>query len=147
MNTNGITLNDELLSAYGASLLEGSYISLLTPAGIKEWVSNDPIDGDGVDYIVPTDTEDNIDVKVAERNLTLTFLVKGNDEADFLNKYNTLLGVLQRGMVTLYVPDLNRTYTLKYVGCSPFDMFNLLSCKLAVKFTEPKPVNYSAEYK
>lgn len=146
MNTKDITLNSKSLSTYGASLLEGSYISLLTPANIKEWVSNDPVDGDGVDYIVPTDTEDNIDVKVAERNLTLTFLVKGNDEADFLNKYNTLLGVLQRGMVTLYVPDLNRTYTLKYVGCSPFDMFNLLACKLAVKFTEPRPINYSAEY-
>lgn len=147
MNTERITINDKSLSAYGVTLLEGSYTSLMTPAPIKPWVSNDAVNSDGVDYIVPTDEQDNVDVKVAERTLTLYFMVKGTDEANFLSNYNHFVGALQRGWVNLYIPDFNRTYKLKTEGCTPFDKFNLLSCKLAVKFTEPKPVNYSAEYK
>lgn len=137
MNTHNITLNEQPLSIYGATLLDGSYISLMTPANLKSWVTNDAVDEDGVDYIQPTVTN------VAERSVTLVFLIRGENEADFIAKYNSFIGLLHKGMIELNVPDLNRTFNLKYEGCTPFDKWMLQSCKLSVKFTEPKPKNYS----
>lgn len=137
MNTHNITINGEALSTYGATLLDGSYISLMTPANLKPWVSNDAVDKDGIDYIQPTVTN------VAERSVTLVFQIKGENEADFIAKYNSFVGLLHKGMIVLYVPDLNRSFNLKFEGCTPFDKWMLQSCKLSVKFTEPKPKNYS----
>lgn len=137
MNTHNITIDGKLLSTYGATLLDGSYISLMTPANLKPWVMNDAVDEDGVDYIQPTATN------VAERSVTLVFLIEGDNEADFITKYDKFVGLLHKGMVDLYVPDFNRTFNLKFEGCTPFDKWMLQSCKLSVKFTEPKPKNYS----
>ncbi|MBO7263169.1 MAG: hypothetical protein J6U93_01460 [Alistipes sp.] len=137
MNTHNITLDKQPLSTYGATLLDGSYISLMTPANLKSWVTNDAVDKDGIDYIQPTVTN------VAERSVTLVFLISGENEADFIAKYNSFIGLLHKGMIELNVPDLKRTFNLKFEGCTPFDKWMLQSCKLSVKFTEPKPKNYS----
>jgi hypothetical protein len=137
MNTHNITLNGQPLSTYGVTLLDGSYISLMTPANLKSWVTNDAVDKDGIDYIQPTATN------VAERSVTLVFLIRGENEADFIAKYNSFIGLLHQGMIELYVPDLKMSFNLKFEGCTPFDKWMLQSCKLSVKFTEPKPKNYS----
>lgn len=135
MTTSDITLNGKLLSEYGATLLSGWCAELMKPAEPKEWVRNEAVNGNGADYIVPTDDI----IKLKERTLTLTFLITGNDELLFLLRYNYFIRTLRNGEVTLNVPAIGRTYTLKYEGGTPFDMFNLTSCKLAVKFKEPKP--------
>lgn len=130
-----ITINGSTLTALGVTLLEGSYASLLTPPEIKEWVSNDDPRKDGVEYIVPTTP------KVKERNVNLYFLVKGETQSAFLSRYNQFIGLLQSGMVTINIPDLHRSFKLKYESCTSFDHFNLTMCKVAVKLTEPKPYN------
>lgn len=130
-----IAINGHSLSKLGVTLLEGSYASLLTPPQMKDWVSNDDPRVDGIDYIVP---ETSV---VKERNVTLYFMVKGATQADFLSRYNTFIGLLQKGMANIYIPDLGETYALKYESCTSFDHFGLTVCKVAVKFTEPQPKN------
>lgn len=130
-----ITINGYTLSGLGVTLLDGSYASLLTPAQLKEWVSNDDPRMDGVQYIVPATPV------VKERNVNLYFMVKGTTQAEFLSRYNTFIGLLQSGMANINIPDLGETYALKYESCTSFDHFGLTMCKVAVKFTEPQPKN------
>ena len=133
-----ITINGYTLSGLGVTLLDGSYASLLTPAQLKEWVSNDDPRMDGVQYIVPATPV------VKERNVNLYFMVKGATQAEFLSRYNTFIGLLQSGMANISIPDLGATYALKYESCTSFDHFGLTMCKVAVKFIEPHPTNMAA---
>lgn len=135
-NTEAL-LNGSPLSSYGVTLLS-STAALMTPAEIKPWVSNEKVDDDGVDYIKPDI------IHVAERRLNLTFHIKGSSKESFRELYNKFIRLLQQGTVEIYLPDIEYTYILKYEGCTPFDMFDMLSCKLNVKFTEPKPKNYTS---
>lgn len=129
-----ITINGNTLSSLGVTLLEGSYASLLKPAELKEWVSNDDPRKDGIEYIEPATSV------VKPRSLDLYFMVQGSTRGEFLTRYNNFIGLLQRSIANVYIPDLGR-YHLKYEGCTSFDHFNLTMCKLAVKFTEPQPNN------
>lgn len=129
-----ITINGNTLSSLGVTLLEGSYASLLKPAELKEWVSNDDPRKDGIEYIEPATPV------VKPRSLDLYFMVQGSTRGEFLTRYNNFIGLLQRSIANVYIPDLGR-YLLKYEGCTSFDHFNLTMCKLAVKFTEPQPNN------
>lgn len=129
-----ITINGYTLSSLGVTLLEGSYASLLKPAEMKEWVSNDDPRKDGIEYIEPATPV------VKPRSLDLYFMVQGSTRGEFLTRYNNFIGLLQRSIVNVYIPDLGR-YLLKYEGCTSFDHFNLTMCKVAVKFTEPQPNN------
>lgn len=130
-----ITINNKPLSYYGAEMLAGSYNSLLKPAQLKPWVSNEPINGDGVQYITP-ETEE---IFVAERQVGLIFSVIGDTKEAFLENYRNFIALLQSGMLDFYIPDLGRHYYLKYENCTSFDHIALLACKVAVKFSEPNP--------
>lgn len=134
----GVTINNTDISEYGAILLAGAYAQLLTPPELKEWVSNDDARKNGTEYIAPTTPV------VKERNVNLTFGIKGENEEDFLAKYNAFISVLHSGFIKLYVPKLGRYYHLKFESCTSFEQYSLKACKLAVKFTEPDPTNKGA---
>lgn len=131
----GITINNKLLSDYGAEMLAGSYNSLLKPAQLKPWVSNEPVNGNGVQYIIPKTGE----IFVAERQVDLIFSVIGDTKEEFLSNYRNFIALLQSGELDFYIPDLGRHYYLKYENCTSFDHIALLACKVAVKFSEPNP--------
>lgn len=131
-----IKINNKPLSDYGAEMLAGSYNSLLKPAQLKPWVSNEPINGNGVQYITPKPGEE---VFVAERQVDLIFSVIGDTKEAFLENYRNFIALLQSGMLDFYIPDLGRHYYLKYENCTSFDHISLLACKVAVKFSEPNP--------
>lgn len=128
-----ITIDNRPLSEFGATLLAGSYASLLTPPQQKEWVSNDDPRKNGIEYIVPDV------VKVKERNVELIFGIKGHNAVDFLQKYNSFISLIQGRIIKLHVPDLHRNYYLKYENCNSYDNFSLEACKVVVKFIEPDP--------
>lgn len=130
-----ITINNKPLSDYGAEMLAGSYNSLLKPAQLKPWVSNEPVNGNGVQYIIPKTEE----VFVAERHVDLLFSVIGDTKEEFLSNYRDFIALLQSGMLDFEIPDLGRHYYLKYENCTSFDHIALLACKIAVKFSEPNP--------
>lgn len=129
-----ITISGHTLSSLGVTLLEGSYASLLKPAEMKEWVSNDDPRKDGIEYKVPATPV------VKPRSVDLYFMVQGNTRVEFLTRYTNFIGLLQRSIAHVNIPDLG-LYHLKYESCTSFDHFNLKMCKVAVKFTEPQPTN------
>lgn len=130
-----ITINGITLSTYGVTMLAGSYNSLLKPSKLKEWVSNEPVNGNGVQYIEPTETH------VAQRSVDLIFCIQAKSTPRFLLDYRAFIALLQSGMLDLNVPDLGKTYRLKYESCTSFEHVGLTACKLAVTFTEPNPRN------
>lgn len=130
-----ITINNKPLSDYGAEMLAGSYNSLLKPAQLKPFVSNEPVNGNGVQYIIPGTGE----IFVAERQVDLLFSVIGDTKDEFLSNYRNFIALLQSGMLDFHIPDLGRHYYLKYENCTSFDHIALLACKVAVKFSEPNP--------
>lgn len=109
----------------------------MKPAEMKEWISNDIPSMDGVQYMAPASP------KVKERTVSLTFVVTGETEEDFMMNYARFVEELMRGFCAIEVPALSQRFTLKYDACTSFDNYNLKSCKLAVKFTEPIPRNFA----
>lgn len=132
-----VKLNGLPLSDFGATMLKGGYAELMKPAEMKDWISNDIPSMDGVQYMVPASP------KVKERSVSLTFVVTGETEEDFMMNYTRFVEELMRGFCTFEVPALSQRFTLKYDACTSFDNYNLKSCKLAVKFTEPIPRNFA----
>lgn len=127
------TINGYKLSQFGAIMLSGSYAALMKPADLKEWVSNEDVTKDGTDYLAPSTP------LVAERSVSLHFGMSKDNEEDFWVAYETFIGILQTGIIDLYVPRLRRHYFLKYETCSSFNNYSLKACEIAVKFTEPNP--------
>lgn len=130
-----ITINDTPLSTFGAIMLSGSYEALLTPADIKDYVSNDDPSKNGTDYSVDLDYEP----KVKERQVTLLFGIKGRDMANFMMAKDTFIRTVQDGMVKLYVPEMGRTFFLLYETCTSFNYHYPNACDIAVRFIEPDP--------
>ena len=130
-----VKINGTLLSEMGVSLLSPAYSVLLTPAPSKNWIENDDPNKNGVDvdelYIPPLNA----------RDVTLTFLIYGKSEADYLAKYRAFIALLQGGIINLTMPDLGACYRLKYKSSSQFENYRLNACKLAVNFRENDPTN------
>ena len=143
MDNTEITMNGVPLSSMGVTLVSGAYSALLMPAALKDFVeNNDPLK-DGTDVIVPgTDGEDDTSVpRVKERDVTLTFLIQGENATDFMAKYAAFVAELHKGTVVLHVPDLGRYFHLLFSNCTQFNNYLLNACNLAVKFREPNPRN------
>ena len=81
MPTTEVTINNKPLSTMGVAMLSGAYAALLTPPSLKEFVENDDPTQNGIDIIVPDSPVVN------ERDVTLTFLIKGTSQEAFLSNY------------------------------------------------------------
>lgn len=136
-------MNGVSLSAMGVTLLEGAYSALMAPASLKDFVQNDDPLKDGTDVIIPgIDDEDNTNVpRVKERDVTLTFLIQGENATDFMAKYAAFVAELHKGTVVFHIPDLERHFHFLFSNCTQFDNYRLNACKIAVKFREPNPRN------
>lgn len=126
-------INGVLLSDMGVTMIAGAYAELLTPAPSKDYVTNDDPrkDGIAVDHAYTPPRK--------EREVTLSFLICGTSNEDFLKKYHDFLEVLRGGFITLSVPTLGASYRLLYNNSTQFENYRLNACRLAVKFTEPNP--------
>lgn len=141
-------MNGVSLSSMGATLVSGAYSALLMPPALKDFVENDDPLKDGTDVIVPgADDEDDTSVpRVKERDVTLTFLIKGENATDFMAKYAAFVAQLHKGAIVLGVPDLGRYFHLLFSSCTQFNNYLLNACKMAVKFREPNPCNNTNPY-
>lgn len=82
--------------------------------------------------------------RVAARDVTLKFTVKGKDAADFRNKRNAFEQELQSGFASINVPELGtQVYHLIYTGKSVSYAMNRARtfCTMSAKFEEPNPAN------
>lgn len=144
----GNMINGKPLSAFGAVLLKGYYAELLKPAEMKDWVSNEIPSENGIELYPPTTP------KVKARTISLVFLLTADDKETLMSNYQYFMKELmigkQQGMTspkaefcTLFIAEFKTVYYLKYDACTSFDNYGLTTLKLAVTFTEAKPVNYA----
>lgn len=132
------TINGISLSSMGVTLLKGAYSALLAPAPIKPLIENNDPTQHGTQVLTHKKNGESL-IKLAERDVTLTFLVQGESDADFLAKYTAFLKMLQTDKVVLHIPELGESYTLIYSNATQFGNYQLNACTLAVKFREPNP--------
>ena len=122
MPTTEVTINNKPLSTMGVAMLSGAYAALLTPPSLKEFVENDDPTQNGIDIIVPDSPVVN------ERDVTLTFLIKGTSQEAFLSNYAAFVAELHKGYdIFLYrrgrIIQIQSTFYLKrncrsVYGCS-----------------------------
>lgn len=82
--------------------------------------------------------------RVASRDVTLKFTIKGSDAADFRTKRNAFEQELHSGFVSINVPELGaQVYHLIYTGKSVSYAMNRARtfCTVSAKFEEPDPAN------
>lgn len=135
-----ITINGTSLSSLGVSLEKGGYAALLLPAPLKDFVQNNDPTKNGTEVL--TETADGTSLaRIAERDVTLTFLITGDTQSDFLANYSAFISILQGGPINLNISDVGLTFRLIYRNATQYDNYRLKACKLAVRFREPNPAN------
>jgi hypothetical protein len=135
-----IKINGLSISTMGATLLQGGYSKLLAPPPVKSYISNNDVTKNGVQVL--TQKGDGSKATLfGDRDIILTFLIKGENKADFFAKYKAFFDFVSDGLITLHVPELESNYRLIYRNCTTFDHYRLNACKMAIKFHEPDPTN------
>lgn len=121
----GVNMGDRFLDALGEK------------AGKKDYITNDNKLKDGVEYcsFVP---------KAAERQVTLTFTIRGDSRSDFISKKDAFFVELDKGDISIQVPtNDSKVYHLKFKDSTGTYAQNLerTFCKVGIKFVEPNPKN------
>lgn len=121
----GVNMGDRFLDALGEK------------AGKKDYITNDNKLRDGIEYcsFVP---------KAAERQVTLTFTIRGNSRIDFTAKKDAFFDELDKGDISIQVPtNDSKVYHLKFKDSTGTYAQNLerTFCKVGIKFVEPNPKN------
>lgn len=123
------------LNNYGITLVRGWREALLTPAGVKSFVTNDNRLEHGVSVIAkPKNT------KMDKRDVSISFFLEGSDESDYLQKYEDFLNkIAYNGQFCLKVPCLKRVFKLVYSSCSKYGDYGLKKSNFTLKLTEYNP--------
>ncbi|WP_289645868.1 hypothetical protein [uncultured Alistipes sp.] len=95
MRNDLVSINGKLLSTMGVTLLAGAYSALMTPAPLKDFVENEDPLKDGTDVLSPSNGG-SLFPRIKERDVTLTFLIQGENEAEFKRNYAAFVKELVR---------------------------------------------------
>ncbi len=118
---------------FGVNMGDGFLESIMTPAGNKSYIENESRKEHGKRVIYS-------DVKVQDRDVTLTFNIHGSSRSDYLQKYDSFVEELQKGKVAITVPAISKKFTLSYQKSTSFALgTSRTNSKLSVKFNEPNP--------
>lgn len=121
---------NDIWETYRAELVKGAYEKLLAPPPMKDYVVNSSRLNHGKSYIAYTPKTDS-------REVTLQFVIKGEDEDDYISKYKLFVNTLQAGEIRLEVAKLKTIYKLVYIKCSSYGDYGLKMGKFTVSFIEP----------
>lgn len=132
-----ITINGEnILEKYGASMTDSSLEQLLTPPQVKQYISNSSRLNHGERLVIPAGS-----VRYEQKELTIVFVISGDTQEQYLQRYEAFLELLTSGIVAVHVPILARTFRLAYLSCSKYGCYGLNRAKLTIKFSEPDPTD------
>lgn len=125
------------LDTFGITLIRGWREALLTPAPVKEFVTNDSRLENGVSVIAtPKYTKRNM------REVSLSMFLEGSSEDDYLDKYEKFLGkVAYSGQFCLKVPCMKRVFKLVYSQCSNYGDYGFKKGNFTLKLTEYDPTD------
>ena len=124
-------------TTWGVNMGEGFMDAIDSFAPMKDYIENDSRLEHGKKVLVASP-------RVAARDLTLHFTIKGSDEADFRTKRKAFEAELQKGQLTVRVPVLgDENYRLIYSGKSVNYGLSVTRsfCTISAKFEEPNPMN------
>lgn len=128
--------NRDAFLVWGVNMGDGFIESLYAPLPMKDVIENKSRLQDGKRVIIETR-------KVDERDLTLTFTLKGDSPSDYAAKYKSFLNEITKGEFTIKIPPLGEdVYHLYYIRSASFG-FNpsRIFSKISVKLNEPNPPN------
>lgn len=132
LNINGA----DAWTTYGVRMGDKFIEELLKPCSLKVFVENADRSRSGkqVYYDNP---------RLSDRDVTLSFNIHGETQADYLAKYRAFCALLQRGPVLIELPAVGaEVYRLTYLNSASFALSgDRTSSTLAVKFNEPDPSN------
>lgn len=122
---------------YGIILANNSLSALMTPAPLKEWISNEVRSEDGTRYLV-SDAP-----KQAKRDVSIIFQLVAQTEEQFARRYQKFCDeVLSLGIINLrtkWQPTIE--YHFVYESCSQFNQFLLGIATFGLKMVEPNPTD------
>lgn len=125
--------NQDAWNVFGVNMGDGFIENILIPAGNKSYIENESRLEHGKRVLYNN-------AKIQDRDVTLTFNIHGNSQADYLNKYDLFVEELHKGKVIIEIPALNKKFTLSYQKSTSFALSSSrTSSKLSVKFNEPNP--------
>ena len=125
-----------LREVYGVRLMKGAYEALLTPPGMKNYVTNESRLSHGTMYAAGGRNN-----KYQQRKIALQVSLRGADYNDYLAKYEAFLGLLASGIVWVKVPRLRRVFKLVYTSCSRYNFYSRNWATFTIEMVEPDPTN------
>lgn len=125
------------LGYFGVTLIRGWREALLTPAPVKEFITNDNRLENGVSVIAtPKYTKRNM------REVSLPMFLEGSSEEDYLDKYEKFLEkIAYSGQFCLKIPCMKRVFKLVYSQCSNYGDYGLKKGNFTLKLTEYDPTD------
>ena len=123
------------LDIFGITLIKGWREALLTPAPVKDYVTNDSRLEHGQSVIATPKY-----AKKDKRDVSISFFLEGKTEEEYLQRYENFLNkIAYSGEFCLKVPQLKRIFKLVYSQCSQFGDYGLKRGKFVLKLTEYNP--------
>lgn len=122
---------------WGVNMGEGFLDALDAFVPMKDYIENESRLEHGKRILVSAP-------RLASRDVTLHFTIKGNDENDYRGKRKAFEDELRKGWVEIEVPALGYdVYRLVYLGKSVSYAMNLTRnfCTVSAKFEEPNPTD------
>lgn len=123
------------LNEFGVTLTQGWREALLTPAPVKDYVSNDSRIEHGVNMIATPEC-----AKLNKRNVDIPFFLEGHSTEDYLEKLESFFEkIAYSGEFCMKVPCLKRVFKFVYSQCSKFGDYGLKKGNFTLKLIEPNP--------
>lgn len=118
-----------------------NYEALLKPSSTKELTVVDNPDQNGEEL------PDEIELHLQARDVELYFCLWAETTEKYFTQYGNFFSTLvtgNKGWLKLRVPEIDRTFTLRYLGASETEQLTPLGeggvcSRMRLKFREPKP--------
>lgn len=126
--------NQDMFKTWGASLVRGAYEAILTPAPLKAFIENKFRTEHGT-RVIPNNP------KIEERTVSISIFIEGKDETDYLQKYESFVQELYKGVIRMRISKLKKEFNFLYDGCTKYGDYGLMKGKFTLKLREPNPDN------
>ena len=128
--------NKDAYTEWGVSLESGAIAELLTAPEVKEFITNDCPNEDGI-RVSFVDT-----LRYKSRDVQLNICITSKGEKDYLAKYRNFVETLKNGITEWYLAsDANVCYRLIYKKMENFAQFDFKIAKFVLNMVEPNPAD------
>ena len=128
---------------WGVNMSDSFLETLCTPPPIKPLIENKSSSQSGKQVYFNKDEIGEITPCLwDERDVNLTITLEGNNQSQYLQRYESFLIELQKGLIKMSVTVLSKTYHLTYLNSSKklWSRDRTIG-KFTLKFNEPNPAN------